>query len=321
MRVHSLLAACFVAGACVLFAPSARADSFFVTFTNGTTPVGSRVQGATFEATTQATSSGPRPNPAKLEIDDWSLLQPTLEAFKSGAPLTAKVEFTTPNAQGQEVVYMIATYQTALLLRLAGTYDVAATPKLKEALEFSYDTVKYSRPPFTLTMEREAVRPLPSSSPIIRRIARQTANAQRVDDAYFQAPSFPGESADHPGQSRLLSFALEVKQTQVTTADRRSEEPRLLPVTITKAPGAATPVFQSASTTHKLVSPATITFVQHHGTLPDTTSKTVVLTNTLVKSDSVQVGGSSVETIVLAPQKITLTAGVVSTEIAGSPTY
>lgn len=316
MRFHSLVIASFVAAAYMTFAPSVRADSFFVTFTNGTRTLGARVQGAVFEGSSTPVTAG-KATPVRLEIDDWSIVQPTLDAANGALPLTAKVEFTTPNAQGQEVVYLIATYQKAALIRVAGTYDAAATAKVKEAIDFTYATMQYSAPPLALGVV-STERRLPSTAPVIRRTARAIASAQRVDDAYFQAASFPGESSDHPGQTRLLGFSFEGRRA-VMGVTGQAEGPLVLsPVTITKTPGAATATFQSAAATRKVVDAATITFVQHHGTSPDTTSKTVLLSYAVVKSDTVQAGAANVESITLMPTSFRLTAGTSTTEVLGA---
>jgi hypothetical protein len=90
-------------------------------------------------------------------------------------------------------------------------------------------------------------------------------------------------------------------------------------LTMTKAPGAATAQFQSALSTRKPINPGTITFVQHHGTLPDTITKTVLLTNAYVLTDRLQTGATTVETVAFAAEKFRLTAASATTELRGNP--
>lgn len=317
MRVHSLLAAGLVAGAWILLAPSARADTFFVTVTNGATTLGARTQGATFEASTTSTPSGPKVNPVAIEIDDWSLFEPTLDVMGKLQPVTVKVEFTTPNAQGQEEVYMIATYQRALFSRISATYESAGSPRIKQSLFFGYESVQYRPPPLKLSTEG-ARRSLPSSAPTVRRVVRPVVLAQRIDDAYFQSTSFVGESADHPGQTRLLSFAFDCKVPIDMASGLPAGRLMLVPVTFTKAAGAATPAFKAAMASRKIIDPATISFVQHQRGAPDITSFSVLLTSAVVTAESLQVATTSVETLGITPAKLRLTAGAATTELSSN---
>jgi hypothetical protein len=313
MRVQSLLVASLLACAVVAFAPRARADTFFVTFTSGSTPIGPRTQGAAFDATSTSPAAK---KPVKIDIDDWSLLQPTFDACVKSNPLTAKVEFTKPNAQGQEEVYMITTYDGVVFSKMALAYRADATPKATNQLVFSYATSRIEPPPVALRLERPAARELPSSPPVILRKPRAIAAAQRIDDAYFAAPTIPAESPAPPGQLRLLSFAFEA--IQPIDAETLLPAGRLLvsTVTMTKAPGAATSAFQAAVASRVPID-AKITFVQHHGTLPDTTSRTVALTKATVTSDGVQVAGTSIETTTLAPMSVAVT-GATTTVLNGA---
>ncbi len=316
MRIHSLLVGCLIGGACVASTRSAHADSFFVSFTSGGTPIGARVQGAVFDAPTKPNPGGGPPilEPLTIEIDDWSLFQPTLDAENAKLDVTAKVEFTAPNAQGKEEVYMIATYQGGGLSRVAASYDASGSPKVTESIGVTYTSVKYGAPPPTLE-SKSPVRKMPSSAPSIRRAARAAAIAERVDDAYLEAPSLPGESTDHPGKTRILTFALKSSRPKSSAG---LSPLQLEALTISKAPGKATAALQAAASKGKLIDPMTFTFVQHHGTAPDTIAKTVVLKNAFIQSDSIQVGAGSVETISIMPMTLKLTVGSATTEVTGT---
>lgn len=334
MNVRALVVGGFVAGAVVALAPSARADGFFVTFT-GANGLGGRIAGASFQtSTTMATDPGAANSatgsttaaPVALELDEWSNVEALFDMQSRNQILGAKVEFTTPNAAGQEEVYMTATYTNVVIVEVTATFDTTATDsKVKQAVSFVFQNVQYASvpPPGStvarllpktvprLTRATTALHPL-SPTTLAPKTAMATAPAPtKVDDAYFKAAGFPGESSDHPGESKLVSVTIHTVSPRDSVTGQPSGTHIIKPVVITKAPGTASPKFQNALSQHNVFD-ATITFVQHNGTAPDGTSHTLQLNGASVVGDSMQVGGTSRESITFGGTKRSMTNAATS---------
>jgi type VI secretion system Hcp family effector len=306
-------------------APSARADGFYVTFASGSGAVTGRLAGAEFDASqavapapNQATGQGPgkaHVTPAHIEIDSSQALVPLLGAVTDNKLLNVTVEFTSPDAKGQEQVYMTAKYKNAHLTTWTASFSPQSSPTLKNAIDFAFQTVEYnssSAPSPTQSnkkiQSRIAAKVAPVAAPIIRRLpARPAPAAEHVDDAYLQLATVPGESTDHPGQIRLSSFSLEVMSPADSATGMPTGKMQLKPVAIVKATGAATPALKSALARNAVLQTGSISFNQHHAGKPDQTIETLSLNNLRVASDSMQVSGStSNEALTLVFQKAEL---------------
>lgn len=340
MNVRALVAGAFAAGAVLALAPSARADGFYITFSGGTVPLGGRLVGGTLDAnsvtttdvTGQATGAA-RPI-LKIELDDWDNVEGMINSIATNTELSALVEFTAPDANGQEQVYMTASFAHLLFTKLEVDYDATATPKAKQALELSYASVTYATPappatattptPGTRVVRTSLVRPMPSKVPTITRQVNMLARTKiaiassplRVDDAYLEAPGLTGESADHPGKTRLLTLSAHIDAPRDTSTGQVSGKRQYKPLVLTKATGTSTPQLQQARASNKVFTSMTVSCVQKTTGQPDKTAHTLTLTNAVLTKDDLSVGGgSSSETLNVAFQKLAVASGATSISV------
>ena len=322
-------------GACTLFAlaPEARADGFYVTFTNGAASLTPRLVGAVFDATGQNpvdSTSGQATGrlmitPVHIEVDNLQVLVPLLTAATNLQSFGATVEFTTPDAQGHEQVYMINKYTGAQVTGWSTTFDPSATQTMKNAVDFTYATVDSNPPPApapapgpaasTAPVKKVTVlRAVTAKPPTLLRLSVPTLVAAtpppHVDDAYFQAPNIPGESSTHPNQTRLTSFSFTILIPRDPQSGLPTGRVTFKPIKISKASGAASSALQSALTNHTNLSTMSVFFNQHRTGAVDLTLASLTLTNTGVSSDSVSVAnGTSSENVGLSYQRGSASSG------------
>ncbi len=317
--------------ACALFAlaPHARADGFYVTFTSSGAALTPRMTGAVFDATGRSPidpNSGASTGvsvamPVHVEVDSSQMLVPMLTLQSNNRAFDATVEFTTPDAQGNEQVYMVAKYTTAKVTATLTKFDPTATPTLKSAVEFAYTAVAYSAPAAPASTpgvikKAPVLRAVGKTAPLILRLATIPVAAAvppaHVDDLYFQATGLAGESADHPNQTRVTSFSF----TVLTSLDPATGMPqRLSPraIKIVKGSGAATATLQGLLTSHGNLSSLSVFFNQHRAGAADLTLASLVLTNASVITDTLAVAsGSSHESLSLNYQRAVVSSGSAS---------
>jgi type VI secretion system Hcp family effector len=304
MRVFSSLIASLVTGAVLMLAPQARADGFFITFASASksTP---RIAGSVFSAPTappvSAANQAAKAVSAHVEIDDWmGSIAPLLDDIDTGQRLTVTVEFTAPNAQGQEQVYMVATFKDAALSGWTGTFTVGGSPQIEQSIDFSYQVASYRTPAAAPASRLVILRPLPTLVPrITRSTLKVAALPVHVDDAYILIPSFPGEgpedtkSSDHTERSRLTRFSWTTLSPVDSATGMASGKRQTQPVVITKPMGTATPFFKSAQASGKILSGVKIYFVQHHAGAADSNLIVIEMANAKITGDTIQANGSS----------------------------
>jgi type VI secretion system Hcp family effector len=344
MNVRALVVGGFAFGALLALAPSARADGFYVSFSGGTVPLGGRLVGGALDASSSSTtdlatgqtSGAHTRQPLKIELDDWDNLEGMINAVATNTTLSAVVEFTAPDANGHEQVYMNATYKDLAFTRLDVTYDAAATPKAKQVLEFTYSQVTYGTPATTATpttptagtrlaVPTQLVRTMPTRVPTITRpmttvsrLKMSTAvTSLRIDDAYMQGTNLTGESTDHPGQTRVLNVEAEILAPRDIATGQASGKRQYKPILLTKAMGLSTPQLQQHQAANQAISALTLTFVQKTPNQPDKTAHTIALTNALISTNTTLVAnGTSAQKLGFNYQKVSVSAGATSVSAA-----
>jgi type VI protein secretion system component Hcp len=304
MRLSTFVLCALLAVGVTAIAPAARADGFFITLkdTRGNI-VGARIAGATFTTTAPTpTSIGT----AHVEIDDLRVAVATLNALTTNITVTAMVEFSKPNATGQEQVYSIANFPQTSVSRWSFSFT-AGGGTVTNVFEFPYSKVAYSTPPSAAAGPPPA--PAPGGLLAVPAVSRGTIvrppSVQRVDDAYLKSAVLPDESTNQTG-SRLTTVSIVLAKP----VDMRTGMPGALslgPIPFAKAAGAATATLQADLAANRILTAATFSFVQH-GSSGDTTLLTVDLRNAQVKSDSTQItNGVSTENVSLGYSTLLLT--------------
>lgn len=199
--------------------------------------------------------------------------------------------------------HLVGKYSGVKLASWLAKLDTRAMPSLTHVVDFTAPTVSYGPPPvlrrFLRTVTREA--------PTIRREAARTRPPSRVEDAYVQIPTVPGESADHPGQTRAVSVSFGWASPCDPKTGLSNGKPAAKPVVLVKANGVATPVLQSAFSMRRVLDPVTFAFNQHRVGAPDTTLFSFVLSKATIIGESVVVGGAaSGETVTFVYERATL---------------
>jgi type VI protein secretion system component Hcp len=298
------------------FAPRALADGVFVTFTNAAGQSTARLPAAVV-TTSNASDVAVTTNndhsttiratktqcSAHVEIDSFAGSASQLVALqKTGsAKMTAKIEYTTPNAQGVEVVTLVATLGNVAIGSWSGTYTAGSPSTSVQSIDLKYLSE-------TLVAPASTTQPAPSVTPQISRaqlVKVANLGSLGIDDAYIQVPGIAGESttAGHSGQTRLLSATWKIGWSVAqlgagTTLDLIVGGPTL-DVKVSKAMGASSPAFVAAQAqgAHQTFATVPITFVGHAITA-DITRFSLQLNNAWVKSDAMAASSSSqVETI------------------------
>ncbi len=242
MHHRSWLTAALSACALLALAPHARADGFYVTFTNqnGSSLV-ARLPGAVFDATGQmpvdAASGLPtgRLNitPVHVEVDNLQVLVPLLGVLTNNRGFGATVEFNDSRRTRRRAGVHDRQVHEREHHGLVDQVRPDATSTIKNAVDFSYETVTYSAPPAPAPAPGVAFKKAPvlravtKTAPIILRLALPSAAAQalppaHVDDAYFQATGIPGESSAHAVRP--------VSPRSRSRYSRRMTQPRAFPL-------------------------------------------------------------------------------------------
>ena len=264
------------------FAPSARADAFYVTFTNAAGASTPRMLGAAISIT--APAGTPATGKGSIEIDGW-LGSATM--LTSNTKLSATVEYTSAPNGG---VSTIAKFSDVSVQTWTGTFDKGS---VTEKVDFYFRAQNISAGPAQPGAHV-------SSALNIARVGATTVGLapSHIDDAYFSAPGIPAEigSGAHAGQTKLTSFKLIILWTSAT-----NNGPLVASIgyaTLGKSTGAATQAFSNAEGNHTQLSMATITFVQKG--IVDTTRFTMQFPNVGVASNAVN---GQTEKVLLGPAK------------------
>jgi type VI protein secretion system component Hcp len=309
------------AAAVVSFAPSARADGFFVTFTGGVNMP--RTAGAAFDSTSQApiqysfgTGQAKVVTPVHIEVDDWTTMPTVITALSSNAVFDVTVDFTKPNAQGVETTYLTAKYARASLTRLRGSYTAGATSTVVETIEFAADDIQYATPatpsappPTTAAVGLKPGMPplvrLPIAPPTLSRtMIVRVAGSAAVTSATLKASTNPATNS----AVTQVSFEVQAPRDAIGRAAARV----LLDTKTQKSPDAATAALSTAMSSNQSLNPVTIDFIAHQPA-GDATVYSMDLNNARVKSDQLDVSsGKSVETVLFTEQHIQITSRLTS---------
>jgi len=297
MRTPALVLAAFAALAVFVFAPSAMADGFYVTFATSSGSSTGRVAGAVFD------SSNARS--AHVEIDDWTDVTELFSDCVAGKTMTVTVEFI--DASGK--VYMTNKFGDARLANWRVTFAPGSSPALVEALDFAYARSE------TQTSSGASQQRAPT---IARQVARTTVSS--IGDAYMQVPSFPDDSTQRRGWSRVAGFTMSVQAPLGSSTGQSAGKTQFSAVTITKNMGADTASFQAAQARGQVLSGVDVVFTKEtpQGLRQDVL--TVKLSQVRVTTDAIQATSSAqTETLTLSPTKITLVGRTPSSSPTGAP--
>lgn len=270
MRIP-LLVAVMTAIALFALAPAARADGFYVTF-KAPTVTSPRVAGAVF-------SQGSPGSTAHVEIDDWAGASALFSDAVRASRLTVVVEFTGSNGQ----VYMTSTFSSAALNQWNATYAPGSTPRLSQAIDFSYQkymSVTSTGAPSNATMPR------------ITRMFAATSPSLAFDDVYMQVPAIDGDR-----WVQLTGFSI--------TIPVLAGRPQPSSVAISKVMGADTAAFQTAVNDRRVQPAIKLVFRKRAASGAETPVLNVQLDNALFTSDSIQSSSSAqTEAITITYQKV-----------------
>jgi hypothetical protein len=326
MRFSIIAAALPLALAAALVSTSARADGAFITLKDGAGQlIGTRAPVATFTAgTLQSYPIDPRHpadplgaggyySPSTFEIDGATNMPDYLQ--KVGATFgTVTVEFTTPNASGQEVVTSVGTFSGAMLKTAGASFDASG---LRGLYSFDFGGVAYTTASNAdpATAQRAvavaAPRKLTGSLPVLTRSNSRhptaVAGAPIVDAAYLALTPAPGSPlpAVQTGALKTAAFSVELvvmggQAGPLTIGAAPTVSIYGRPLTITRT-HATTPTFQQSISTRGSWPTGTLSFV--HTNADGTTTPVVHFTLLVasVRTDQAAVsGGVSTETTTIA---------------------
>jgi hypothetical protein len=321
MRFSITAAALPLALAAALVSTSAKADGAFLTFKDGAgQTIGTRAPVATFTAGTLQPPPldavlHPDPalpvgggfySPTTFEIDGVTNMLDYLQ--RVGVPLaTVTVEFTTPNASGQEVVTSVGTFSGAMMK----TADVIFDPSgLRGLFSFVFNDVAYTASTAGLATSERAVavtapRKLTGPLPVLTRsnVSRRPAvvtGAPTVDAAYLTLTPAQGSPLPAVQTGALKTAAFGLGHVMSMTQSGPVAGIVRTPLVVTRT-HATTPIFQQSMSTGASWPTGRLSFVH---TNADGTTTPVLHFNlqvARVRSDQASVsGGVSTETITLA---------------------
>ena len=298
MRIQIVAAALPLALAAALVTASAKADGAFITVKDASgqivgarAPIAAFASGMPVTLTTghQATGAGGplSYSPTTFEIDGATDVAAFFRLETAGLPTTVTVEFTTPNAKGEEVVTSVGTFSRSVMSTAAVAFDASG---LKGLYSFHFQSVSYATPSppsvpvaqrvpgVTAATSRQLTGPMPVlKRALMPRIPAAVANAQAIPppvDAVYLTLT-PAQGSSLPATTSSITFD---------------------PLTITQA-HAATAAFQQSVSNGTFWSKGTISFVHANADGTMTPLVHFALGGVAAKSDQVSLsGGVSTET-------------------------
>ena len=310
------LAALF-AFAVLFFAPSARADGFYVTFSNGVTIA--RTKGAAFDSTSAApvayasTATGAKSMVTALhvEIDDYNQAMALAAAIDGGKTFSVSIDMTTPNASGVETTYLTYLYSSAQLANLKFTYTASPQPVFSEVFDVLFGAIATSTPPAAPAKAplTKIARPISVATVALMKSASIIGNtaAATLTNANVVIPPTPGWGS--PGVA-MTSFSVTVTQPRDVHTGVAAGQIQRGMVSFGKSPA---PPSLAASVNNRFNNVA-FNFVNHPASGSDTILLTMSVPQCVLASDTVQAsGGTSSEQGSFSGATYTLTQGSSST--------
>lgn len=298
MRIPAWIVAPLTALSVFVLSPAARADGFYVTFSDGVSIA--RTKGAAFDSTSAApvsysssSSHSARFSTAlHVELDDYNQALALADAIDRVKTFSVSIDLTTPNSAGVETTYLTLKYTNAQLASVKLTYAAGSPAVFTESMDILYEAVATSTPPAAVAVAKTAptrlVRgPLLVPSVAIVKIAPVLgASASTLTNANLVIGGSPGWAL--PGVA-ITSFSTSVAQPHDAHSGLATGHAVRAAIAFSKSPAPPSLV----ASVSKPFTDVVFNFVNHSASGGDTILLSLKSPQMILTSDTVQASGGA----------------------------